>query len=237
MPLVACCPLRPVPARRPCAWLLSALLLLVGLTLAAPRAHADSALLNLTVPPSGDCTGSCQSLTSFGTIALNLNTNGTITVAIVMANPDIQFGSGAGGTAIAFNVVGSTQGLAVSGLPTSWGWETGDSSSIGSFGDFNFMVSINGNNNSDTLSSLTFTVSRTGGFTSVNDLLGLSDGSTPANFVLHLKDMATGNTWYEGAVSAPEPSSLLLSSLGLLMLGMVIGVRRRRQLAGARPRA
>lgn len=202
-------------------WLLGiAGVALVLLSSAAPAALADTATIGLSF-----CTGAClpQSGGSWGTVALNLNSSGGIDVSINL-NPGYGlFGSGFG-----FNVVGSTTGLQVSNLTSGFSFNS-SGGQMGTFGQFQYIIqgpSLAAN----AVSSLHFTVTRTGGFTSVTQLMALSipgQSGTPMVFALHSAGGGSLNglpyTQYLGTNdppgAVPEPSTMALLGIGLLAVG------------------
>jgi hypothetical protein len=172
-------------------------------------AKADSVELTVQNVGAGLGTG------PFGTVNYTLAGN-QIDVSVTM-NPGFVI-KGLAGDDFAFNVVGSTTGLAVTNL-SAGSFNLYTNQNISGFGTFEFALNHIGSAN---LSSLSFTVSRTGGFTSADDLWAPSSGG--AEFAAHIVS-SNGNTGYVAAV--PESSMMvelgtLLLCLGLLAIGGVL---------------
>jgi hypothetical protein len=145
------------------------------------------------------------------------------------------FGNGGGNGAFGFNIVGSTTGVAVANVTsnTGNGAASGFSfdSSGGNFDGFGaFELAFQGPEASGALDFLTFTVTRTAGFTTANDLFDANaDGHHFAVHVAPTNGNPTGFATDGGTTppqSIPEPASMLLFGTGLL--GAAAGIRRRR---------
>lgn len=192
--------------------LLSVFVVAAALLMFSAVASADTATFDLTLsngsisPPAA----------SYGTVTLTLD--GSNIDVVVTAAPGYQVGHVFG-----FNVAdGDTAGLAISNETTGWSLVVSPTSAVDGFGKFDAEVKADASLRFD---SLTFTVSRTAGFTSVNDLV---DGSTLGPnlyFAVHIFPVDGGSTGYAAAV--PEPATLTLFGTGLLGVGVMLRRRRR----------
>ena len=126
-------------------------------------ANADVVIINT---PNSGLSGTPG---PYATVTYVLN-GSNIDVTVTMFPGFEAFGQGNGNNGIfGFNVVGSTAGLSITGLPVGWSFSPTGGQMDG-FG--NFDVTLSCCNPPDAVSSFSFTVSRTGGFSSASDLFG-----------------------------------------------------------------
>lgn len=184
----------------------------------AVAANADQVVIN--VPNSG-LSGTPG---PYATVTYTLN-GSVIDVTVQMAPGFTAFGEGNGNNGIfGFNVVGSTAGLSVTNLPAGFTANLGGGQMDG-FG--NFDVTLSCCNASNAVTSFSFTVSRTGGFSSASDLFEAN--SSGAHFAVHVAPSNGNPTGFAGdsgtPSEVPEPTSMLLLGSGLVTLAA--GLRRR----------
>jgi hypothetical protein len=191
-------------------------------------ARADTASFTIDVPNSG-LSGTPG---PYATVTLTLN-GSAIDVTVTMDSTFNMFGNGQGGGAFGFNVVGSEAGLAVTGLTPNGGYTgAGLVADLGGgqmdgFGSFD--VTIQDGTSNDGLTSMSFTVTRDGGFSSVDQLVEESCGGDfcGAHFVVHVAPGPNIPTGFAGDGGTPVPEPATLTLLGTGLLGLAGAIRRR----------
>lgn len=194
---------------------LSLVMFAVVVLSSAAAANADQAIINT---PNAGLSGTPG---PYATVTYVLN-GSNIDVTVQMFPGFLAFGDGNGNNGIfGFNIVGSTAGLAVTNLSPGFLTSNLAGGQMDGFG--NFDVTLSCCNPSNAIASFSFTVSRTGGFSSASDLFEAN--STGAHFAIHVAPSDGSPTGFAADTQVPEPTSMLLLGSGLLTLAA--GLRRR----------
>lgn len=193
--------------------------ILLFLVAVSVPASADSATYYLTVS-NGNISPPAS---SYGSITLTLNNSGGIDVVVQMM-PGYTISGG--GTAFAFNLgTGlNPSNISISNLTPGFSLSS-SGGNVNGFGSFD--VRISGPSASSGLSTLTFTVTTNGGFTSVGQLVALSTskGGPPQDgymdFAAHVIPGNSSYTGYVGANSTQVPEGSGISLLVATCLSVV----------------
>ncbi len=187
----------------------------------APRLFADQATIPLTQCNSGLSGCPVSGVGGpFGTVSLDLD-NGVIDVTF-QAVTGFELWKGA--HVFAFNVGDPDGTVEVTGLPTGWSVDATDQQMDG-FGKFEYSLGPS----NEGVSALSFSVSRTGGFSSVSQFLEAN--AQNQYFAVHLAPSGGAGTGFVAGsttiVATPEPAAGVLFGVGALGLALLRTTLRR----------
>jgi len=184
----------------------------------AVAAKADQVVINV---PNAGLSGTPG---PYATVTYVLNGTGGIDVTVQMTSGFAAFGDGNGNNGIfGFNIVGSTAGLAVTNFSPNFLTANLGGGTMDGFG--NFDVTISCCNASNAITSFSFTVTRTGGFSSASQLFEANENGV--HFAIHIAPTNGNPTGFAADTATPEPTSML--PLGTGLVTVAFGLRKRRK--------
>ena len=185
----------------------------------AEVASADSLTLVFNVPAAGFPP---PGPAPWATLALSLNPDQTIDAKLTMSPGRVTLG-------YCFDIPGSVSGFSVAGLPSSWSAAAFAGPACGTaqgvFNAYIIDVASFGAPASNAQSMFDVTISRTGGFSSVNDIVGTSAYGETSQVTFSLTVGSCGPSGCASGSAGPatvaEPSTLQIVLLGLSALAFV----------------